>query len=404
MPAAVETPMERPKASTSHHRALRPNASPRVSLARTAPGKLYWLLFCLFPVTQRGHPGGSPGSMAAASAMAGTVKALCRDPFGPTRRCASSLASLVSSHAAAAPDRLALAAPQQGLSWSFGELEDRAEHVAAALAARGYVRGHSLVTDLPNSAENLLLQVACSRLGVAVATAKDEAAVKELVSKRSLMGAVAHRPSSSESEALPSLLVQCQLPLPPFLVEELDGSLAAFQDGRCPDAVKVYDATPLGYWSSTTALTNGEAISVMGAAARDRLAMTAEDRVLVGITLCHAFGIGSAVGGAWLAGAAVVLPGASGIRGCGSPSQRAEATLACLASQRCTLLFADVHTLKALPLPGPGVDVSALRGGVCKVGSGSTFLEDVREAKLGPENELRPLEYAGVRLVAIGKL
>ena len=31
--------------------------------------------------------------------------------------------------------------------------------------------------------------------------------------------------------------------------------------------------------------------------------MTATDRVLVSITLCHAFGIGSAVSSAWLAGA-----------------------------------------------------------------------------------------------------
>mmetsp|Transcript_26509 Transcript_26509/g.53776 ORF Transcript_26509/g.53776 Transcript_26509/m.53776 type:complete len:142 (+) Transcript_26509:278-703(+) len=140
----------------------------------------------------------------------------------------------------------------------------------------------------------------------------------------------------------------------------------------------------------------------MGAAAKERLAITPDDRVLVSITLCHAFGIGSAVGSALLAGAAVVLPGASGIRGCGSPGQRAQVTLEVLASQRCSLLFADVHTLKALPGPGTA-DLSALRGGACKVGSGADFLEDVREAKLGPDGEMRPLEYAGVPLMAVGK-
>ncbi|CAE7811960.1 cry [Symbiodinium sp. CCMP2456] len=140
----------------------------------------------------------------------------------------------------------------------------------------------------------------------------------------------------------------------------------------------------------------------MGTAAQQRLSITDVDRVLVSITLCHAFGIGSAVASAWLSGAAVVLPGASGIRGCGSPSQRAEATLAALASQRCSLLFADVHTLKALPDPGDK-DLAALRGGVCKVGSGADFLEDVKEAKIGPSGELKPLQYAGVPLIALGK-
>eukprot|EP00440_Ansanella_granifera_P011059 gb/GFBE01011993.1/.p1 GENE.gb/GFBE01011993.1/~~gb/GFBE01011993.1/.p1 ORF type:complete len:345 (+),score=68.27 gb/GFBE01011993.1/:1-1035(+) len=331
------------------------------------------------------------------------LKAFTRPATGG--RNASSLASLVASHAAAAPERLALAAPQQGLSWSFGELEDRASHAAATLAARGLSRGACIATDLPNSAENLLLQVACSRLGVAVATAKDEAALGELAKVTNLQGAVAHQ---SQEASSPSLLAKYPLPLSPIVVEELDGSLQPLLKSMqgthpAPSVADADDAQALGYWSSTKPLTNGEAISVMGAAAKERLAITADDRVLVSITLCHAFGIGSAVGGAWLAGAAVVLPGASGIRGCGSPSQRAEATLSSLASERCTLLFADVHTLKALPAPGPGVDLSALRGGVCKVGSGADFLEDVREAKIGPDGELRPLEYAGVRIVAFGK-
>jgi len=94
-----------------------------------------------------------------------------------------------------------------------------------------------------------------------------------------------------------------------------------------------------------------------------------------------------------------VLPGASGIRGCGSPSQRAEATLEAMISEKCSLLFADVHTLKALPPPEGDL---VLRGGCCKVGSGADFL-DVKEAKLGPNGEMRPLEYAAVPLVAVGK-
>lgn len=319
------------------------------------------------------------------------------------RRSASSLASLVSSRAKSTPDSLALAAPMQGVEWSFAEMDDRASHLAAALTVQGYSRGQVVVSNLPNSAENLLLQVACSYLGVAVATVKDEAALEDLAKVANVQGSVVHLPPDTPTEPF---LKHVSLPIQPQVIEELDGSLCApFSRGSSArTSVHVPDGTEaLGYWSSTKPLTNNEALDVMGAAAKSRLSITEKDRVLVSITLCHAFGIGSAVGGAWLGGAAVVLPGASGIRGCGSPSQRAEATLSALESQSCSLLFADVHTLKALPAPGSGGKLAALRGGVCKVGSGADFLEDVREAKIGPDGELRPLEYAGVPILALGK-
>ena len=108
------------------------------------------------------------------------------------------------------------------------------------------------------------------------------------------------------------------------------------------------------------------------------------------ITLCHAFGIGSAVGSALLSGAAVVLPAVGGIRGCGVPAERAAATLSVLESEACTLLFADTHTLKALPPPTDAGALRALRGGVCKTGSGAAFLDE-------------ELEYAGVAMRTVGK-
>lgn len=313
-----------------------------------------------------------------------------------SRRAASSLASLVWSQAAQEGSKLAVAAPQQGVSWSFTELEQRAGRIAGGLAKHGVTRGSTVVTDLPNSADNLLLQVSCSWLGAATATAKDEGQLAELQKVTDLKLAVTHR----SGDAVNAALAKYQLPAKPVVVEDLDGELAPLVQSEVPERVSVAgDDTPLGYWSSTKALTNREAIEEMGAAAKERLAITAADRVLVSITLCHAFGIGSAVSSAWLAGAGLVLPGASGIRGCGSPSQRAEATLAAMVSHKCSLLFADIHTLKALPTPSGQLQ---LRGGVCKVGSGAEFL-DLREAKLGPNGEMRPLEYAGVPLVAIGK-
>jgi len=102
-----------------------------------------------------------------------------------------------------------------------------------------------------------------------------------------------------------------------------------------------------------------------------------------------------------VSGGAVVLPAVGGIRGCGDPQQRADVTLSVLEASRATQLFADTHTLRAMP-PADGRDLSALRTGVVKIGSGSDFLEGVHEA---PTKGGEPLElsFAGVRLVAMGK-
>ena len=58
--------------------------------------------------------------------------------------------------------------------------------------------------------------------------------------------------------------------------------------------------------------------------------------------------------------------------GCGVPSERAAATMLALEADACTVLYADTHTLKALP---EEVNLPQLRTGVCKVSSGADFLE-----------------------------
>lgn len=318
----------------------------------------------------------------------------CAEP-----RHASTLATLVHDRARTAGSSLSLIAPQQDVSWTYEQLSERVVGVAGALSKVGYQKGDVVVTDLPNSVENLVLQIGCAHLGVAVATVKDAKALDALTQATRVRGVVTH-----QAEGATDLLKNAELPLPPVVVPALDGSCGPLGNSSSAELapVEADAAAAMGYWSSTKPLTNREALGQMGADAQQKFAMSAADRVLVSITLCHAFGIGSAVGSALLAGAAVVLPGASGIRGCGSPSQRANVTLSVLESARCSLLFADIHTMKAVPPPG-SADLSALRGGVCKVGSGADFLDDVKEAKIGPDGEMRPLEYAGVPFIALGK-
>ena len=68
------------------------------------------------------------------------------------------------------------------------------------------------------------------------------------------------------------------------------------------------------------------------------------------MTLFHAFGIGTAATSALCREAAVVLPAVGGIRGCGDPKRRSSVTLDVMRSERATIVFADSHTLRALPV------------------------------------------------------
>jgi hypothetical protein len=128
---------------------------------------------------------------------------------------------------------------------------------------------------------------------------------------------------------------------------------------------------PHAYYTSTTPCTNQQALE-QGEEAAWELSL---DVVCVSVTLCHAFDIGSAVSSTWTRGAAVALPAVCGIKGCGVPSERAAATLEGLEREKSTLLFVDTHTLKALPDQPHDL---VLRGGVRKIGGGSTFLEETR--------------------------
>ena len=104
---------------------------------------------------------------------------------------------------------------------------------------------------------------------------------------------------------------------------EMSGGDGSDEDDAAGEGVGADDA--LGYFGSTTPLRHGEA-AALGAAARARLALAADDRACVADhavpRLRHRLG---GVRGA-RRGAAVVLPAVGGIRGCGVPSQRAQVT------------------------------------------------------------------------------
>ena len=119
------------------------------------------------------------------------------------------------------------------------------------------------------------------------------------------------------------------------------------------------------------------ALLEVGYAAAAELELSAADSVCLPITLSHSFGFGSGVLAAFGSGASLVLPAAT-------PS--AEGTRQAL-EEGCTVLYADTHTLKALPAEAR---LPRLRTGVVKVASGSTFLA-------------QDTSFAGLDLWTLGK-
>jgi acyl-CoA synthetase (AMP-forming)/AMP-acid ligase II len=270
--------------------------------------------------------------------------------------------------------------------YSYGDLRDKTNRLAGFLKLYGYERNDVIISDLPNVAENLMLQIACNRIGVAYATAKNLEGMAKLTKVKGSIAASGSGFLAETSLSLPHLSGDFLLDLIHGTGGGNDNSLFGLdefeledyeQDGSFSDDIEDITALPPhAYYNSTKPFTNQEALD-MGKDAAWEIPMIEEDKVCVAITLCHAFGMGSAVCSTLQEGATLVLPGVDSIRGCGVPSKRAEFTLNALESEKCTLLFADKHTLKAFPdEDSPRLKRLSLRGGVCKVASGSQYLEE----------------------------
>eukprot|EP00584_Thalassiosira_punctigera_P005843 CAMPEP_0172537758 /NCGR_PEP_ID=MMETSP1067-20121228/9299_1 /TAXON_ID=265564 ORGANISM="Thalassiosira punctigera, Strain Tpunct2005C2" /NCGR_SAMPLE_ID=MMETSP1067 /ASSEMBLY_ACC=CAM_ASM_000444 /LENGTH=297 /DNA_ID=CAMNT_0013323121 /DNA_START=14 /DNA_END=907 /DNA_ORIENTATION=- len=291
---------------------------------------------------------------------------------------AKSISGLVQAVASRAPSSIALKSPFQSQTFTYEQLSATSNALAGFLSLYDYGRNDVLMSDLPNVSENLILQLACNRLGVVYATTKD---LEGMAKFPKVKGAV--------SSTGTGFLAETDLPVPYLSGEFLqdlirNGGLDDFRDESFSEMEQ--ETTHAFYNSPAAPYTNRQALE-QGDDAAFQLSMCADDKVCVSITLCHAFGMGSGMCSIFSRGATAVLPAVGGIRGCGVPSERAAATLEVLSDERCTLLFADTHTLKALPDPPHDLP---LRGGACKIGSGSTFLEETRT-------------YSGVSLRTVGK-
>ncbi len=111
--------------------------------------------------------------------------------------------------AASAATSLALLSPYQSrfANMTFQQVSSATTFLSSHLTALKYQPGDVLVGDLPNVSENLLVQLACARVGVTYATVKDAAGLQALSKAR---GVVTTRPTAE------NYLWTAKLPLAPI--------------------------------------------------------------------------------------------------------------------------------------------------------------------------------------------
>ena len=258
--------------------------------------------------------------------------------------------------------REALASPTEGIAWSYADLNNKVHTLAHGLTAAGFKIGDKIGAKLPNSADNVVVQLASAVLGLRVVTVKDAALLPEIGCKGWVK--VGGDGNSEPTLTMPDGASKGQRTLHSVMEEG-----AARDDGRnfetgIPAANLAIDefaqyggvdasCTPLG-----TLLDIGDNVC-------SHLSLTEEDVVCVPVNLNHSMGFGFGVVPAILSGASIILP---------STETSVETTIAALQNQACTILIADSHITKVLVAD----DVSAtkapsLRGGLVKVGSGESI-------------------------------
>jgi hypothetical protein len=275
--------------------------------------------------------------------------AIARRHLASSAAPATRIADIVNARAVDSTETLALVVPSADIRWTYGELLDRARWFAAGLHEMGYAPGQKLGARLENS-EQLL--------GADVETAK----TAELLAEVKCRGTIVHHRDAAVAGAMigqhePIAVGGGDIKDP---VVHYDILIEAFRGKDAPEPTKEQSS----YYFSTTRAATDAALVSNGAAAASALRIATSDVTCVSVPLAHPMGFGFGVLSAFQGKSAIVLPSLEG----GTEAAAAN-TAQAMSSEKCTLLLADSHVLKALPAAAPdGLD--AFRGGLTKIGSG----------------------------------
>jgi fatty-acyl-CoA synthase len=300
------------------------------------------------------------------------------------------LDATVAAHA----DREALVVRQQGVRWTWRELADRADALAAGLLALGLEPGDRVGIWSPNNAEWVLTQFATARAGLILVNVNPAYRLSELeyalnkVGCRALVTATAFKSSdyagmlrtlAPEIDACaPGRLAAARLPRLSIVVQiggdslrgayrfeevsTLGGEAQRARLAELGPTLQFDDPINIQFTSGTTGAPKGATLTHHnilnnGLFTARGMRFTAEDRLCIPVPLYHCFGMVMGVLGCLTHGATMVFPG---------EGFDPLAVLETVAEERCTALY-GVPTMFIAEMEHPRFaefDLASLRTGI----------------------------------------
>jgi len=288
----------------------------------------------------------------------------------------------------------ALVVRHEGVRWSYAELNERVDAVAAGLLALGLVPGDRLGIWSPNNAAWLVTQLATAKAGIILVNinpayrlteveyALNKVDCKGLITADSFKSSdylgmlralapeiPASRPGALAAKRLPSLRLLVHLgegAEPGFLrfaeVARRGGLAERARLAELAEILQFDDAINIQFTSGTTGAPKGATLTHHnilnnGFFIGEAMHLSPADRVCIPVPLYHCFGMVLGNLACITHGAAMVYP---------SEGFDPEASMATVAAERCTALY-GVPTMFVAELNHPdfaGYDLSSLRTGI----------------------------------------
>ena len=290
--------------------------------------------------------------------------------------------------------RTACVFPEQGLRWTWSQLRDETDRLAAALLGLGFAPGDRLGIWSPNRSEWLLTQYASARIGVVLVNINPAYRLSELeyalnkVQCKGIVSAPAFKTSAylqmlqtlapELAHGAPGRLASARLPHLKTVIRMGDeptpgmfnlGTVLAMarpegvaEARRIGSTLSCHDAVNIQFTSGTTGQPKGATLTHRNIVnnARDvarTMGLGAGDRLCIPVPLYHCFGMVMSSLACAVTGATMVFPG---------EGFDPLATLQALHDERCTHLH-GVPTMFIAELDHPRFaefDLSSLRGGI----------------------------------------
>jgi len=278
-------------------------------------------------------------------------------------------------------DRTALVSRHQNIRWSYGELNAKADALAAGLLGSGLSPGQRVGIWAANCAEWTLTQFACAKAGLILVTINPAYRSSEVEYALNRVGCAAvitmqsHR-GVNYADILLELSRKNRLPHVGFYASIGKQELAYFTPfdaitptpytveklGRIKPTLKPNDPVNIQFTSGTTGFPKGATLSHRnilnnGFFVGEQIGLMPEDRLCIPVPLYHCFGMVMGNLGCLTHGSAMIYP---------SEAFDPLAVLETIQAERCTALY-GVPTMFIAELSHPEFarfDLSSLRTGI----------------------------------------